>query len=250
MQIHFRDVEEQWRWAWTDGLRAREQREIAVKFPGSEQEARDQSITELLKFIEHYLISESKQILPGQTMRYGWTMLRFVRDEHNLSGQGTEILLIEEMEHPFSLVDETAYVLGVAHTMVLKQVQQEAMRRNRVSGDAVYPHRSQFALICKRVKPTTIAQLRPLMAHRAWEPDVRDSGWFIGCCDKGHDHDNTDELGRVHLIHLVEHFLALFPYVAMPVGTQLLFEESRAIIWRPGEQEGQVDPGELIASLP
>jgi hypothetical protein len=133
MQIHFRDAENQWRWAWTDGLRTGEQREIAVMFPQSEQDSHDLLMTNMLKFVENYLISESTQILPGQTMRYGWTMLRFVRDEQNVSGQGTEILLIEEMEHPFSL-DETSSVPGVAHTMALMQVQQEAMRRNRVNG--------------------------------------------------------------------------------------------------------------------
>jgi hypothetical protein len=249
MQIHFRDVENQWRWAWTEGLRARGQREIAVMFPQSAHNSHDLLIINLLEFIENYLISEATQILPGQTMRYGWTTLRFVRDKQNLSGQGTEILLIEEIEHPFAL-DEPSYVPGVAHTMALMQVQEEAMWRNRVGGEFICPHRSQFALICKRVIPRTISQQRPLMAHRAWEPDVRDSGWFIGCCDNGHDHDSAEELGRVHLIYLVKQFPALFPYVAMPVGTQLVFERSQAILWRPGEQEGQVDPEGLISSLP
>lgn len=249
MQIHFRDAENQWCWAWTERLRAWGQREIAVMFPRSGPDSHDLLITNVLKFVENYLISESTQILPGQTMRYGWTTLRFVRDEQNLSGQGTEILLIEEMEHPFSL-DEISYVSGVAHTLALMQVQQEAMRRNRVNGDAIYPHRSQHALVCNRVTPRTVSLLRPLMAHRAWKPNVRDSGWFIGCCSNDHDHNRSEELGMIHLIHLVEQFPALFPYVAMPVGTQLVFEENRAIIWRPGEQGGQVDPGSLISSLP
>ncbi len=66
-------------------------------------------------------------------MHYGWTPLRFLHDEHNLSGVGTEVLLIEELEHPFSL-DDITYVPGVAHTVVLQEVQEEAMRRNRVTG--------------------------------------------------------------------------------------------------------------------
>ncbi|SRR5579884_2917593 len=249
MQIHFRDAENHWRWAWTEGLRTWGQEEIAVMFPQSDQDSHDLLITNLLKFIENYLISQATQILSGQTMRYGWTTLRFVRDEQNLSGEGTAILLIEEVEHPFSL-EEASYIPGVAHTLTLMQLQQETTRRNHVNGDMIYPHRSQRALVCHRVTPNTITLLRPLMAHRAWQPTVRESGWFIGCCSNDHDHDCSDELGMMHLIHLVEPFPALFPYLAMPVGTQVVFETSQAILFRPGEQGGQVDPGGLLFSFP
>lgn len=54
MQIHFRDAENHWRWAWTEGLRAWGQREIAARFPQSGQGARALLITDLLKFIENY----------------------------------------------------------------------------------------------------------------------------------------------------------------------------------------------------
>ncbi len=242
MQINFRATENQTHWAWTDGLQTLGQREIAVMVPWPEHDPRERLMINLLRFIENYLIGQAKRILPGQTMHYGWTTLRFVRDEHNLSGAGTEVLLIEELEHPFAL-DDTSYVPGVAHTMALMQLQEEAVRRNKITGDVIYPHRSHFALVCKRVTPESIHLLRPLRAHRAWQPEARNSGWFFGCCSEEHDHDNSEELATIHLIHLVEHFPGLFPYVAMPVDTMLVFEESQAILFRAGEQGGQVDPG-------
>jgi hypothetical protein len=249
VQIHFRAAENQSRWAWTDGLQTLGQREIAVMVPWPEHDPRERLITDLLRFVENYLSDQSKRILPGQTIHYGWTTLRFVQDEHHLSGAGTEVLLIEELEHPFSL-DDTSFVLGVAHTIALMQLQKEALRRNHIVGDVIYPHRSQFALVCKRVTPETVQLLRPLMAHRAWQPDTRDSGWFIGCCNNDHDHNNAEELAKLHLIHLVGEFPGLFPYIAMPVGTQLVFETSQVIVFHPGEQGGQVDPGNLLSSLP
>jgi len=248
MQIKFVDAENQTRWAVTDGLRTLEQREIAVTIPWLEQDPRERLLTDLLKFIESYLSDQSTQILAGQTMHYGWTTLRFVQDEHNLSGAGPEVLLIEEIEHPFA-PDDT-YVSGVAHTMALMQLQEEAMRRNTITGDALYPHRSRFALICKRVTPKTVQFLRPLVAHRAWQPRKPDSGWFIGCCSNDHDHDDPEELARIHLIHLAEHFPAIFPYVAMPVDTKLIFEETQVILFRPGEQEGYVDTGSILSFIP
>jgi hypothetical protein len=249
MQITFSRAENELRWAWTDGLRRLGQWEIAIRVPWSEHDPRDLLLADLLRFLEQYLISQQKRILPKQTLRCGWTMLCFVSDEHNLSGAGTHILLIEEKQHPF-ILDNLSYVSGVVHAMALLQLQHEAMRRNRVTGDALYPAPSQIAIVCTRATPESIQFLRPLMAHRAWQPTTRESGWFVGCCDHTHDHDNPDELVTTHLYHLVEQFPGLFPYIAMPVGIQVLFEESRAIIFQPGEENGQVDPGSLLSSLP
>ena len=79
------------------------QREIAVMVPWPEHDSRNRLVLNLLRFIETYLADQSKQILAAQTMRYGWTTLRFVHDKYNLSRVGTEALLIEEMEHPFAM---------------------------------------------------------------------------------------------------------------------------------------------------
>ncbi len=249
MQIHFQKVKDQSRWAWTEGLRALGQREIAVMLPWLEHDPRDRLIPDLLRFLESYLRSQSKRILPGQTLRYGWTLLRFMSDDHHLSGVGPDALVIFEMKDPFAQ-EEPFYVPGVAHTLALFQLQQEAIRRNRITGDAIHPSRLERALVCRHVTPEALGHLRPLMAHRAWPPTPGESGWFVGCCDQEHDHNDPAELATVHLLHLVERFPGLFPYVAMPVGTALLFEVNQVIIFRPDEPEGQVDPGKLLSSLP
>lgn len=249
MQIHSRHTENQARWVWTKGLQTMEQQEIAVTIPWFEHDSRDQLLTDLLRFIETYLTKQLKHILPGQTLSYGWSILRFVADEQNLSGVGSGTLLIEERQNAFSQEHPT-YVSGVTRTLALLQVQNEAMQRNRVTGASIYPHASQQALMCTRVTPETIHRLHPLKADRAWQPDGKNSGWCIGCCDEDHDHDNPHELTRIHLFHLAESFPAVFPYLAMPVGTMVLFEEHQAIVFRLHEGDGQIDPGSLLSSLP
>lgn len=249
MQIHFQKVKNQSRWAWTEGLRASGQREIAVMIPWPEHDPRDLLITDLLKFLESYLRSQSKRILPGQTLRYGWTLLRFMSDDSYPSEAGPDALVIFERKNPFAQED-LSYVPGVAHTIALLQLQHDAMRRNRVTGDSIHPSPLERAFVCTQVTPESLGYLRPLTAHRAWPPTPGESGWFVSCCDQEHDHDNPDELAVVHLHHLVERFPGLFPYLAMPVGTALLFEVNQVIIFHPGEQEGQVDPGKLLTSLP
>jgi hypothetical protein len=249
MQIHIRHAENQARWVWTEGLQTLGQQEIAISVSWPEHDPRDLLLTHFLQFLERYLNNHSKRILSGQTLRYGWTLLRFVRDDQNLSATGPDVLLVEEMQSPLAQ-ENPSYLPGIARTLALLQLQDEVLRRNGITGEAVYPHHSQHALVCSHVTPQTLPFLRPLKADRAWQPNVRESGWFLGCCDREHDHDHPGELALIHLFHLVEHFPGLFPYLAMPVGTMLIFEESQAIIFRPGEQEGQVDPGRLLSSLP
>jgi hypothetical protein len=249
MQIHFRDAENQERWVWTEGLQALGQQEMAVQISWSENDLRDKLVIQLFRFLENYISNQPKRILPAQTFRYGWSMLRFVSDAHNFSGAGPEALLIEENQLPFSQVDPL-FISGVTHTIDLMQLQHEAMHRAHITGDANYPSPFTYAIVCRRIDRDTIQHLRPLMVHRSWEPDSRRSGWFIGCCDKKHDHGNPEELGKVHLLHLVEQFPALFPYLAMPIGYLLMFGQNQAIIFHPGEQQGRPDPVPLLSLLP
>ncbi|WP_126628350.1 immunity protein Imm33 domain-containing protein [Dictyobacter alpinus] len=248
MQLHFRKDEQHVRWVYTDGLRMLGQRELATQISWPEHDPREKLLIDLLRFLEDYLRSQPRRILPGQTLRYGWTMLRFVNDEYQLSGAGADTLLIEEEKHAFTH-DDPSYGMGVAHTLTLLQLQHEVMRRNHITGLGDHPSPAHIALTCARVNPETIAHLRPIMAHRAWEPTARESGWFIGCCDHDHNHDDPAELATIHLRHLVESFPGLFPYITMPVGYQIFFEEHQAVIFHPGEQYGQVDPEGLLTSL-
>ena len=174
MQIHSRHADNQLRWIWTDGLRMLGQREIAVQVSWPEQDLRDTLLTQLLEFLEGYITHQQTYILPGQTLSYGWTILRFVSDEQHISGVESDVLLIQE-KHPV-LSQKDQYIPGVSCTMALLQLQHEAMQRNRITGETMYPSPSQKAIICTRVTPETIQHLRPLMAHRAWEPTTQWSG--------------------------------------------------------------------------
>jgi hypothetical protein len=230
------------RWIWTEGLNALGQQEFAVPVPWPEDNARDKEVVWLLRFIEQYVERQQQRVIAGQTMEYGWSRLRFVAAE-----QGQR-LLIEELRD--DAAGEPVYVPGVARSVALRRVQDEVMRRNGVTGETEYPQRSKTAIVCNRVTPETIGWLRPLEAHRLRAPEGHFSGWFVGCAQHGHDHNDPEHLEQVHLLHLVESFPGLFPYLALPVQTALLFEATQVVVFRPGEQEGFVDPAPLLAALP
>src|SRR5262249_1198963 len=101
MRVHIGKGTQASRWAWTDGLHTYGQAEVAVALPWPESDPRDQQVKDLLRFLEKYVAEQHGRILPNQTMRYGWTMLRFREDARNESEQGTATLLVEELRDPF-----------------------------------------------------------------------------------------------------------------------------------------------------
>ena len=248
MHIHFSSPNVLPRWAWTEGLSAQGQQEITVPLPWPANNPRDQQITRLLKVVKDYVSSQPKRITAGQTMHYGWTTLRFVpasRDE----SRARAMLQIEEIQHPFSHEDPQ-YIPGVGQAIRLQELQETAMQRNRVTGVSTTPHNSHTAIVCRRITPETIQTLRPLHIERNNAPEKRYSGWFIGCMGQGHNHDHPDELGLIHLLHLVANCPALFPYLSSPVGTTLMLEETQVIFFGPDQQEGHIDPVPPLAVLP
>lgn len=247
MQVYFSEDQTGQRYAQTEGLQTRGQQELAVPLFWQQGDQRDQQIIRLLKVIGQYIYDQPKRITAGQTMQYGWSMLRFVPDQQH--GLRQETLLIEELQRPFGHGD-SRYVPGAAQAIHLLWLQEEAIRRNRITGESEPSHRSHLAIVCSRVTPETTWTLRPLCAERLWQPDNRYSGWFIGCSDKRHDHNNPDELAPIHLLHLLEGLPAIFPYLLMPVGTALFFEAQQVIIFGPGEQEGHVDTEPPATTLP
>lgn len=93
MQIRMSTGDALPRRAWTEGLEALGQQELGVTLPWPQGDARDTQITRLLRFIEGYISSQPRRILAGQTMKYGWSRLRFVADEQE------NRLLIEELSN-------------------------------------------------------------------------------------------------------------------------------------------------------
>ena len=85
------------------------QQEMAVRLFWPELDPRDQEIRLLLNFLGNYIAEQPKRILGGQTLRYGLTMLRFVADERNESGLGTDRLLVEELASPFTSTSQSIF---------------------------------------------------------------------------------------------------------------------------------------------
>jgi len=245
MHVHFSDPATSPRWAWTGGLAALGQQEFAVPLAWPEPDERDVIVERMLHFIGHYVMQQPRRIIAGETFTYGWTMLRMRVGDAGTPGANR--LVIQEWTTPLR-GGAHEYADGIARAVRLRQAQDDVMRRNRLTGGGDYPHCTAYAIICKKLSPLAPWPVE-IFAHRLPHDQAGDSGWFIGCVDDDHDHDDPDQLGRVHLLHLVEHCPRLFPYLAAPDETQVAFEAEKTIVFPPDAQTGEEDDAPFFMGL-
>jgi hypothetical protein len=213
--------------ALTVGLRDMGQSEFALVLTNrvSEEAAR-----RILTYIGTYVKTSHQRINVGETMRYGWSTLRF-----SLSSDG-ECLIIEELEMPYAARCST-YVIGASRALNILIEQDRTVHRNKIKEIGHHPHRSEMAIICRKVNPYS----KVMVFDRLVTNRQDDSGWFIGCGDSSHNHDDVNELGRINLVHIVEANNRIVRYLAMPVDTRVVFDDDQAIVFPPAQEEGHPD---------
>uniref|UniRef100_UPI00188FF4D9 immunity protein Imm33 domain-containing protein n=1 Tax=Nocardia sp. XZ_19_385 TaxID=2769488 RepID=UPI00188FF4D9 len=84
-----------------------------------------------------------------------------------------------------------------------------------------------------------------LQRHEYVEDD--ESGWFAGCLDAEHEHDQTS----VHLCTLYELAVmtpGIVGYLALPPGCTVTLGEGAPSIWR-GDAALEIRSGSLLASM-
>ena len=212
----------------TQGLAEFNQQELALELLG---DVTENEATQLLRYIADYIASSRQQIVAGETMRYGWSTLRFTQDI------GTDILSIEELADPFAIAAET-YVRGAVTAIGILRDQDDTVKRNGLRTPGHHPHRSEKAVICRRVSPNL--DWRVLVFDRVQARQDDQSGWFVGCGSSSHDHNDVNELATLHLVYLSDRDPRIIPYLALPAESRVVFEQSRVIVFGPGEEEGHL----------
>lgn len=246
--MRIRWIEAPRRWAVTAGLAALGQAELALTLDWPVGDPLDAQTVRFLEFIGGYVASQPKRISAGQTLAYGWVQFRFRPATPTDSGVPPAALVVQERPDPLRGAGDFAD--GVRRGLALIELQDQVMRRYAITGEAVHPRPNQMAIICARIPPEASAWPRAFQAHRRMLDDPGDSGWFVGCMDNNHHHNDPEQLHVVHLDHLVQHFPPLLPYLALPDDTQLLFDPDAGgrggmVVFRPGEANGFLDAAPL-----
>ncbi len=232
MQIRYETRADGVRGALTSGLAAMGQAEFVLPMtPGMADEA----AVRVLRYIADYVAASGQHILPGETMRYGWSTLRF-----SPATADGGLLLIEELADPFAATADS-FIPGTAHAVAILQEQDNAVARHGIPRVAHHPHRSELAVICRRLAPSQPHKVMVFDRLKAKASD--DSGWFVGCGNPAHDHNDLHELARIHLIYLAELDPKVVYYLAMPEDTRVVFDRGKVIVFAPGQQDGRLDEG-------
>jgi hypothetical protein len=190
----------------------------------------------LLGYFEGH-VARGVRFGPAQNIDLGGSILR-------LFDRGDGTLGVRDVGPDGNVVEPDS-----AHRSLMRTwLRQEVARSYGLSPE--FPAPSARALVCTATGDSRHA----LMLKRMNPSDARDSGWYVGCTDPRHDHDNPANLLSTVVGTIPLHFPWLDQFLALPVGTELVVEMgarvSVPVLWRP-DRADPVDaiPGSYVASL-
>jgi hypothetical protein len=165
-------------------------------------------------------VAEGECFTPGQTCQIGWMVT-----EVRLGENGFLTLWEPDLRKmPVAWVESVSNML--AHLRLQKDVVESVLPASALT----FPSMQQSAIICTR-----FGNKGHLVLERT-QPKAADSGWFFGCLDKDHDHNDAAELRCVSLYEaVVSHAPQIIPYLALPAGVLIALENGAPAILHNGE---------------
>jgi len=189
--------------------------------------------TILLDYFEGQ-VADGVRFAPGHNIDIGGSILR-------LFDRGDGTLGVRDVEPDGNVAEPES----VHRSLMRTWLRQEVARSYGLSPE--FPSASASALVCT----ATGASRHALMLKRTSPSNARDSGWYIGCTDERHDHDDPGNLQAVALVAIPEQFPWLDQFFALPVATDLVVEMaarvSVPVLWHPDPIEPIA--GSYVASL-
>jgi hypothetical protein len=162
------------------------------------------------------MVNNGSRFEGGQTMQIGWSVVRFE--------QAADLL---ELREPDFLSMPTKWLPGIS-----KSLQHLALHRDVVESvlpveELAIPGMRQSCLACNR-----IGDGNGFFMHRT-EFSGQDSGWFFGCFDREHNHDDAANLLRMSLYEVVVRRVgAALPFLALPLESMVALDRGRRSIYR------------------
>ena len=214
----------------TMGLSTVHHREICVHVSGSASHDYDHALMSVLNYIARYVVSSGATIEPGQTISHGWMSLQM-----QLRAPG--LLEVYEPRDPLSDKPKPEVVPGLERTLFIVRAGDDVMRRNAVTGTSDFANRGNTAICCIHLDPDVTA----IQANRDVSLKSNDSGWMFGCGVNQGLHVASD-LVLEHLSHVGAQRPYLIPYLLLPVGSMVVFDDEGAIVFQPEAETGNRDP--------
>jgi hypothetical protein len=167
---------------------------------------------------------------PDETFQIGWMLTR-VRE------QGPRQLTLEEPDMRSMPIQWTA---GVTHTLRQKMLQVFMLDSVALRHQMEIPTIRQSLIACTRYTEGDF------FMTRSESNNDRDSGWFVGCLDDGHDHN---EAGNLRCISLYEAYLGqrgIQGFVTFPVAATIVVDRKQGMTILNGDRPLSIVPGSFL----
>jgi len=178
-------------------------------------------------------VAAGERYKEGDTFQVGWSWTRFRKEPDGLLS----------LEEPTMASMPIQWKAGVTRTLAHLRRQRDVVASVLAFDSLCFPSLMQSCLICTRV---TAKDASVMMAREA--PEGSDSGWYIGCMDARHNHNDPKELKRVSLYEaIVSHVPHALDYLALPAGAKVIVGAGRPVI-RVDGKELAFHPGSYLAT--
>jgi hypothetical protein len=170
----------------------------------------EEQIKRFMKDLEG-MVAEGSVFEPRQTFKIGWMITEVQRFE------GSRLTLLEpDMESlPIQLVPGITETL---HQQIMQVFFIDSLAIPRQ--DMEIPDVRQSAMVCSRYRETN-----GLFLARSEPYKKTDSGWFLGCLDDDHDHEEVENLEVVSLYEAFLNRNEIHLWAAFPRGSLIALEE-------------------------
>jgi hypothetical protein len=176
------------------------------------------------------MVKEGSCFRPGETFQIGWMLTR-------VQGQGPRQLTLEEPDMRSMPIQ---WIPGVTHTLRQKMLQVFMLDSVGLRHQMQIPTIRQSLIACTRYTDGDF------FMTRSENNNERDSGWFVGCLDGGHDHN---EAGNLRCISLYEAYLGqrgIQGFVTFPVGATVLIDGKQGVTILNGAEPLGIVPGSFL----
>jgi hypothetical protein len=177
-------------------------------------------------------VATGTQFEPGEIVQFGWSFLKATPRP-----DGTLALF----EPDFTSMP-VAFVDSVSNTLFHTMLQRFAADSLDLTTAIEIPSLRQSCIVCSRFGPE-----QDVLLDRARPSNEQDSGWFFGCTQPDHDHNDPKECERKSLYEVAAlGDSRLIPFLALPPGVKVYLEQSTLAVWQEGK-ELKCKPGSYLA---
>jgi hypothetical protein len=179
-------------------------------------------------------VAAGKRFKSGETIQIGWMLTKVESFEDGM----LKVCEPDMVSFPIKFIDSVTTTLN--HLRFQKMVAESV----GVADQLLFSPLNHSAISCNWFKE----HIGFFMER--FEPKGSDSGWFIGCDDPNHDHQNSNNLERKSLYELITRCeKRIMQYLALPTGISVYVRDGAPSFYREQVQLPILPNSYLAASL-